>query len=307
MQYVIDHTGQERALGNQIATPGLLQAWPVYGDAAETPMVARRLWPALIAEAGAGPDHPALPPVHDQQQIGQCNAEAVTAAAEFTRAVQGLPYVRLSAGDLYGRINGGVDRGSLLEQGMAEAMRRGVGTAQTCGTLWRPDMRQAGDDERAGYRVLEAWQCPTFDHLLSAALSGFAIISGVLWYENYGLDGDGWLYRRGSGRVGGHALMSYRPAMRHGQYGLWTLQSWGEGWGLRGRFVLPEVAYGQEIGGWAVREVTMEAGYLPAIGGAGLPARMAAPRGPVLPRTVRWDREQTRHLRARLAAAAGVA
>jgi hypothetical protein len=279
LQYIIDHTGQDRALGNLIATAGLLQAWPVYGDTPTTPMVARGLWPSLIAGAG-GADHPALPPVHDQGAIGQCNAEAVTAAAEFTRALQGLHYVRLSAGELYGRINGGVDRGSLLEQGMAEALARGLGTARTSGTLWRPGVPMASAGERSCYRVLEAWTCPTFDHLVSAVLSGFATVSGVLWHEQYGLDGDGWLYRRGSGPVGGHALMSYAPAMRGREYGLWSLQSWGEGWGRGGRFVLPEGAFGSEVGGfWAVREMASEAGELPAIGPAPSGLSGAAIRG----------------------------
>jgi hypothetical protein len=131
--------GVERFLGNRVPTsapdPG---KYVVYGDTPQTPLVARSQWEGLVGNyVPDKPDHPNLPYVHDQDGIGQCNPDATTAAEEFTRSVMGLDFVKLSAGDLYGRINGGRDQGSLLEDALAEMDARGVGTAATYGgTLW---------------------------------------------------------------------------------------------------------------------------------------------------------------------------
>lgn len=263
MLSIVDPNGVERYLGNLLPARGIMGAWPTYGDVPMTPLFPRSNWPALIRFMTPGLDHPSLPPVHDQSTVSQCNAEACTAAGEFCRAEQGLPYVRLSAGDLYGRINGGVDRGSLLEDGMEEMLANGVGTAATCGTLWPG--RIAGREERRRYRATEAWLCPTFAHAMCASIAGFALINGILWHEHDNPDGDGWLPLRGTGRAGGHAIMGYKPVMRDGKFGIAHLQSWGD-WALGGKFVIPEERFDRDIGGWwAVRQMVTESGDLPAL------------------------------------------
>ncbi len=266
----IDHTGKERFLGNNIPLAGTRsKRWMVYGDTPSAPMVARSQYPALISGMGPWDFHPCLPYVHDQDGVGQCNADATAAAAEFIRECQGLPSIKLSAADLYARINGGGDNGSLLEDAMAEMTGRGIGTAETCGLLWRHDMRFASEAERARFRVLECWLCPTFDHCMSAVLSGFALISGVMWFDNFKPDGDGWLPARGSGGGGGHAVFGYKPVMRHGEFGIAHQNSWTPGWGVGGRCVFPERMYSVgDIGGWwAVRQMVTEAGDLPLLRG----------------------------------------
>jgi hypothetical protein len=282
MKTVTDSAGVVRALGNLGHEGDVLAAAPrVYGDDAATPMIPPTRWPAAIAAldaASPGLDHPDLPPVHDQGEVGQCNAEACTAAAEMARAAQGLPYVALSPADLYARVNGGVDRGSRLPDAMREMTAGGVGTAATSGRLWSPGVRLADDAERARYRALERWLCPTVGHLVSATLSGFPCVTGLLWHDNYHPDAQGWLPERGVGEPGGHAIMAYRPRMRSrrgkAQLGLACLQSWGPGWGLGGRCVVPLSAYSEQVGGWwALRQMTTEPGGLPTPEGAPTPAQ----------------------------------
>jgi hypothetical protein len=121
MHSIIDATGHERFLGNIVpaAAPG--DGWQVFGDTPTCPLVRREEWPALILKFNhTDPTHPNLPYVHDQDGVGQCNADATAAAAEYTRSVMGLDFVQLSAADLYDRINGGRDRGSLLEDALRE-------------------------------------------------------------------------------------------------------------------------------------------------------------------------------------------
>lgn len=192
--------------------------------------------------------------------VHNCNADATIAAFQYSRLVQGLPYVELSAADLYHRINGGQDNGSFLEDGIREMMAKGVGTLATCRTnLWKSPFMPATDGERQLYRITEAYLCPTFDHVMSAAIMGFSLVSGILWPGNDKLDGDGWLPP--GNRAGGHAIAGFIPCGRKRggswEFGVGHRNSWGADWGNRGRFVIPEVMYSGPVGGWwACRVVT---------------------------------------------------
>jgi hypothetical protein len=255
--------GTLRRLGNNPPKAGLVRGFTSYP---ETKLIPEGQWRELIGN-DTGPEDEFVQYTHDQDGIGQCNADATTGAMEAQRARQGLPPVKLSAADLYDRINGGSDNGSTLEDGLAESMN-GVATAATAGFVWQRGRRY--DDpagERKKNRVLEVFLCPTFAHCFSAAFQGFDIVSGVMWYDNFKTDPDGWLPIRGTGRPGGHAIHGYKPTFRNGVYGIWHNQSWGV-WGFHGtgRFVIPQTHYTQSIGGWwAVRSVVDEGGVVPPL------------------------------------------
>lgn len=259
-----DESGVTRHLGNIAPPAGLVRAWPTYGDTAETPMVPRTQWAQHCHREPPTNKLFFTPPTHDQNGYGMCNASATTAAMEARRARQGLPYVKLSAGDLYGRINGGVDRGSLLEDGLMEATAKGVASVDVVPYLdWRSDGSEAVKS-RAKYRVLEAFLCPTFAHCMSAVISGFDLISGIMWYSNYTPDADGWL-PSGRGQAGGHAVYGFLPMMRGSTFGIGHQNSWNVwGWKGTGFCVFPEASYSGPVGGWwAVRSVVDEGGIIP--------------------------------------------
>ena len=211
-----------------------------------------------------------LPPVHDQDGRGQCNCSATCTAIEAAREIAGQSYVYLSAGDLYSQINGGRDQGSTLEDGLDCAMRSGVATAQTVPYVW--DGRRHSDaktlGERKQFRVVEAYLCPSFDHMCSALQSGFVVVEGLMWRDNFKPDSDGWLPSRGAGGAGGHALCGYGVSQRNGTWGIKTRNSWGVTWGNGGNCVIPEPLFGDQITGyWAIRSVTRTPEPFPASGG----------------------------------------
>lgn len=271
MTYHTDSEGVRRALGN-IDKP-VTGRWPVFGSSfgASPPLVPRSEWVDRIKELMHGRtcaehlDAAIAGPVQNQGNVGQCNAEAAVGCVITQRILQGLPYVELSAGDLYDRINGGVDMGSLLEDGMRELQTRGVGTSATCGgTVWRRGWKSAPASERAKYKAIEVWTAPTFAHMMSGALLGFTGVSGIMWHGNYSsLDGDGWL-PRGGGGGGGHAIEmlvcpTYRERGGKLEFALGHQNSWSARWGRKGRMYLPEWTYTGPVGGWwLLRVVTTE-------------------------------------------------
>ena len=257
-------------MGNRVPLRGKPKAFAALGDSGtNTRVTERKEWPALLAAYEPGPEHPNLPDDKNQNGIGQCNPTAAALAMEHRRRVQGLRNVILSPADLYARINGGHDDGSLLEDALAELRANGIGTSATCGDLWkRGEFKgEASGAERARFRADEVFLCPTFDHVFSAALDGFSLVSGVFWYDNFTPDADGWL-PDGRGNKGGHAIFGFKPAVRDGEFGVWHKQTWGPGWSPHtgGHFVIPESHYNEGgIGGWyAVRQVTDEGGVVPA-------------------------------------------
>jgi hypothetical protein len=244
-------TPHQRAMGNNPPDDGRKRTWKVFGAHPNVPLIPREQW----KEVDLGW---ALPPVKDQDGIGACNAFATITAVEAARKQAGLRYVRLSPGYLYGKINGGRDQGSLLEDALAWMTDHGTVSAATIGELdWRRGRAFNGDAEGQSYRIVEAYECPSFDAMASAIQQGFYIDEGLMWRDNFTPDRDGWLPGSGRGGAGGHALCGYGLARRNGVWGIRTRNSWGAGWGVGGSCVIPESLFGKGVGGfWAVRAVT---------------------------------------------------
>lgn len=257
--------GSTKKLGN-IAPPGnkLKGTWKVYGDYPQTPMIKREDWKPVDLRTF-------LPPVKDQDGIGSCNAFSTIYCSEGCRAVQGHAfgtptYAKLSPGFLYGLINGGSDDGSMLEDAIKTMTDVGTCLATTVGELDWKHRPQAAYDEAKKFRFLEAYWCPTFGHMASACQSGFFVSSGLMWYDNYNTDGDGWLPFRPRGNAGGHAVARCGLAInKDGKtWGLPGPNSWTEEYGAKGYMTIPEQLYNEAIGGfWALRQMVDEGQVVP--------------------------------------------
>lgn len=259
----IDENGIVRHLGNNVPAAGLRYRWPVFGSVPTQKIIPRSRWNELVPdENDQSHPHALLDYLHDQDGIGMCNCSATAALIECVRKAAGLDHVPLSGGDLYRRISGGYDRGSLLEDGLAEAIRNGILPVSVCPYLnWRTNY--GNQATRLKYRMIECAVCPSFDHFYSALIQGWFGISGVPWYDNYRVDSGGWL-PSGSGNWGGHALLAYKPTRRRDRYAAWNKNSWTRGWGYNGLCAIPEPGYRGPVGGWWVGKlVVTEEGDLP--------------------------------------------
>jgi len=201
-----------------------------------------------------------VPEVLDQDGQNSCNAFASIQAVHVSRMFMGLPYVRLSPGNLYGRINGGIDRGSYLSDALKELQENGVCRADIVPMMeWRKDRWPPEWKEDAKkFRLIEVYDCPTFDHLASAILQGFAVNLGIMVGRNFKVEPDGWL-KDYSGGYGGHAMcgvgLDYHPSRK--TWGIKVVNSWGQDWGMKGFAVVPESYFKSNwfSDGWAIRVV----------------------------------------------------
>lgn len=239
------HGNKPRALGLIPAAPKL--AWKEFGSdqAPGTKVIPEAEWKPTTLEAF-------LPPVHDQDGRGQCASSASCGALETQREIAGQSYVYLSAGDQYSGVNGGRDRGSLLEDNLERLTGEGVAPVAMVPYVWdgRRHESETVKAERRKYRITEAYICPTFAHVASALQQGFPVVHGLMWHDNFRVDADGWLPESAWGQGGGHAMLGYGLAQRNGKWGIATRNSWGAAWGAGGNCVIPRNHFNGQIGGY---------------------------------------------------------
>ncbi len=245
--------GEERAMGCILAAPKL--KWTEFGSTPNTPIIPRAQWPKVRKLMTF------LHPVYDQYVIGQCASSCCCGVAETAAYLRGIPYPKLSAGDLYARVNGGRDNGSTLEDNIAEITANGVAPASIVPYVWdrrAPHKDAATVAARKKYRVMEAYWCPNFDSMVSAVLQGYSVGTGLMWGNNFKPDKDGWLPTKLIGQAGGHSIEVYGMEQRaDGTIGVWIRNSWTNSWGFAGDCCIPETLFsGQITGYYAVRVVT---------------------------------------------------
>ncbi|HEY1191903.1 MAG TPA: C1 family peptidase [Gemmata sp.] len=254
------HSGN-RALGAILAKPKL--KWSVFGESPNTPLIPRAQWKPV--DLGTF-----LPPVHDQDGIGQCASSSACTVLEACRAQAGLPYVYMSAGDLYSRVNGGRDNGSMPEDNLAELLNNGVAPASAVPYIWngRKYTDSATVTSRKPNRFAAAYICDSFDALASALQQGYICQIAVWWYDNFTPDSSGLLPRQGRGGKGGHALCAYGlTQLSDGTWALLVRNSWGTAWGNAGNCTMPESLFAgsNQFGNvWACRSVFQSKSDFPA-------------------------------------------
>jgi hypothetical protein len=259
------HAGP-RALGAKLEKPRL--KWEKFGESARVPLIPRDKWKPVNLETF-------LPAVYDQDGIGQCASSSACTVLEACRYMAGLSPVHVSAGDLYSRVNGGRDQGSLPEDNLAELLASGVAPASMVPYVW--DRRRHNDAAtvaaRKPNRIAEAYLCDSFDAMASALQQGFLTQIAIWWFDNFTPDANGKLPNQGRGGRGGHALMAYGLVkLPDGSWALLVRNSWGPGWGNSkdgtlgaGNCIIPESLFSFEFGSvWACRAVYQSGSNFPA-------------------------------------------
>ena len=89
--------------------------------------------------------------------------------------------------------------------------------------------------------------------------AGFPVICGNAWGNSDNIDANGWISDDPAGGVaGGHAYCLVALAKRGNKWGAKAVNSWGEEWGAKGRFIAPEARFTGQFGSaWAVRSMTI--------------------------------------------------
>ena len=173
----------------------------------------------------------------NQLNLGSCNGHAGAGAGMRARVRRGLPRKWLSGWGLYSAINGGVDRGSLLVDGMNWMMKHGI-PEKIAGE--RPEFRwnripQSQKDTMKNNIMLECYAIETELELAVASALGYDCVVAVhasnRWssLDSSGISGE-------SHGPGNHAVLVDDVILSPGGEWLFDMQnSWGTSWGQQGR------------------------------------------------------------------------
>lgn len=175
--------------------------------------------------------------IGNQGGLGACNGFACAYAAARARVRRGLKRKVLSGFALYSAINGGVDRGSQLKDGMDWMQRHGVPEAYAGerGEYRWSRIPQSQKDTMADNVMLECYAIETELELAVASALGFDCVVAVHASNRWSsLDSNGISLE--SNGMGNHAVLVDDVVLSStGEWLFDMANSWNTTWGQQGR------------------------------------------------------------------------
>lgn len=153
---------------------------------------------------------PRVKAIKDQNGYGACASYASVLAVEIARELAGYPYVELNPLTVYGRVNGGRDAGSSIDENLRFIMENGVVPASMWPESkgWRENPPEECWEAAQEYKIEEFYDIATNAEFVSALLRGFPVVFGAR----------------------GHALCSIAYKREYPEVG----NSWAVSWGDEG-------------------------------------------------------------------------
>lgn len=245
----IDWDGLPRALG--ALEPVLVCGLPEF-EAENEVVRADELRPIDMSWAVVG--------IKDQSTSSSCCGQAIAGCCELSRRWRGLSPLRFSPWFIYAQINGGVDQGAVISQGLTAVKLKGMAPEELVpyGTI-RSSAISAGAYQAAmRFQLEKALRCNSYDAILNAVSRGFAAVFGIIVGRNFTtIDNDGYagLPTRANA-LGGHAMyaVATRPSKRNaGDLDVKCVNSWGSSFGDRGTAWLERRHFDLRVDAFAVQ------------------------------------------------------
>jgi len=174
----VDIEGVRYGTGLQMPATRPLTFSPLLSSVAKLTKAQVKEWIENPRRVKARDFYPAREWIFNQGQIGSCNAAAAVLALEKIRHTLGRDRIKLSPEFLYGQINGGRDRGSMLDDGMKALMSIG-----SCPREMVPHqeyrksrMRPECIVQAERFRAFECYRIDDEFGMATAAAMGFQII-----------------------------------------------------------------------------------------------------------------------------------
>jgi C1A family cysteine protease len=241
--------GKRRGLGLLLPPKDLVCDLPVFGDVVE-PLDQNTLKRIAQSQTSVGRTLFDRSFIKNQGQYGSCNGFAGAAALTRARIRRGLKRVDLSGAYLYSLINGGQDNGSHLSAGMRTLADKGCATEAT--VAWNkiyPSKydRTKANREAAKHKAFECYRIDNAAELWTALALGWDVVVAVHVGSRFSKLNSNGIAGVDSGR-GNHAVMCDGLLYVGGEIVGDGVNSWGTGWGDRGRMLLRWSHFKQTIG-----------------------------------------------------------
>lgn len=239
--WYVEHDGQRRYLARRQITHDQRAAYRIKRSAVAT--IPESQWTEQDFRSYS-------PPVKDQDGEGACVGFSSTTVHQTSRAMQGMTFVSLSCGHLYGQINGQQDGGAVVEDALTTLEKVGQCTTATVDDMtWQQRHWPSGAAaEAARFRVEIGGQVTTFEEICSLLELAQISTIGVDIGRNFHPSSAGVLPDL-SGSGGGHALPVLGKRLISGRWHLIIRNSWSVTWGDHGDCYMPRSYIDQAGGG----------------------------------------------------------
>jgi hypothetical protein len=165
--------------------------------------------------------------------VGSCATESTSQGVMICRAFSGLPHVVLNPWSIYWNTSGGRDRGSAIDDNLAYAQEFGIAPVDVWPRSkgWSAEPDAAAKKAALGFRIEEVFDVSSIDEMVSALLTGFAVVYGASGHsvikvqhldDSKGLDCNSWGADTTWGDGGGFGVWaSYRAVdWRYGAFAI---------------------------------------------------------------------------------------
>ena len=187
-------------------------------------------WPDAIADRDAARLRPFCWMSLSQGSVGSCASEGIGGAVMCRREVAGRPQVALNPYAVYGRVNGGSDRGSTLDANLDYMLRYGMPSQDVWPRSkgWRAKLSEEAVENAKRHKVLEVARIRNKTEFGSALIYGLPVYFGYSGHAIFAadpIDRSRFRYKNSWGNWGddGFGTLSYNSIMW--SYGAWAILS----------------------------------------------------------------------------------
>lgn len=235
--------GEWRKLGLLPMKPGAEKRWPSESNEG---LVPKEKWKDVDLRH-------LVTQVENQNGYSCCAVEATDGGMEATMLRMGMSHTDLSIVDLYSRVNGGRDAGSMLEDNL-NAAKDGVCSVQFAEKygVTKTRHKPGWEVDRSKHAIQWATLCPTLEHVASALQKHRCVVIGVMVTDRFSPDKDGVIGPKGGRARGGHAILLVGMKKIGDDWYLLMLNSWGANWGQGGFAYLHKSWFEPAFGAFAI-------------------------------------------------------
>jgi len=175
--------------------------------------------------------------IMNQGSTSACVGHGAAAGMEIVWKQQGRQAKNFAPFFIYGLINHGMDKGSMISDSLMALKQYGVCPLEDLppGIMFQKDFPPKAVESANRFKISQAYKCNSFDEICQAINLGFTVPLGLYVGSNFGqLDSEG-VAPLPMGGGGGHCVLGCGLKQSQ-QYG-WVIKiqnSWGANWGQGG-------------------------------------------------------------------------